>query len=575
MSGLDLLNGCMFRRLIISGAKVLLEHEDAINSLNVFPVPDGDTGTNMHLTLQTAVQALLEQTQNSSVSCAMVAETVADCTLRGARGNSGVILSQLFRGFALEITDKQELTPAHFAAGLTGGVSAAYRAVMRPVEGTILTVAREASQAALRVTSSPVDYLDLMEAVCIAARKALEKTPGMLAVLREAGVVDAGGAGLLCIFEGYLHSLKRILAGTEMVDQIEPEIFSVFFPAIGTASGAQRQKGIPAPAYVTEPETTFGYCTELLLEGDNLSPDKLRQILDPLGDSLLVVGDCALIKVHVHTLQPGEVLNRCAGFGSLHKIKIENMSDQHHDLLVVRNEMEQSAAVHFPVAAPVEEKEIAVLVVSNGDGLERIFKSMGAAAVVSGGQTMNTSTDDFLQAIEKLPQRKLLILPNNKNIILAARQTETLLPEREIRVVPTRSIPEGLSALVQINCFERSLDRAAERAESAAAAVRSGLVTVAVRDAAVNGRVITAGDWLGMVGDELQVVGKSRDAVFLNLLKRMVLPEDEVIAVYYGIDIDDAVAENLRLTVKQRFPGREVEFYAGGQPLFPFYIGIE
>lgn len=578
MSGLELLHGGQLRRLVISGARVLLEHEDAINNLNVFPVPDGDTGTNMHLTLKAAVHAL-EQTQNSSFSCAAVAETVADNTLRGARGNSGVILSQLFRGFALEVGDRQALAPAQFAAGLAGGVNAAYRAVMRPVEGTILTVAREASRAALHATSARIDYLTLMEAVCSAARNALEKTPDMLAVLREAGVVDAGGTGLLCIYEGYLLALKEILAGDEAVAQVEPGIFSAFFPATEMPVTSPKTGGLPSSANVTETDNVFGYCTELLLKGENLSPEELRRSLVPMGDSLLVVGDAALIKVHIHTLEPGEVLNRCAGLGSLHEIKIENMNDQHHDLLLAQDgaeKPEKFSPARPAIVLPAEKTtEIAVLAVSMGDGLERIFKSMGAAAVVSGGQTMNTSTDDFLQAIATLPQRKLLILPNNKNIILAARQTEALLPEHEVRVVPTRSIPEGLSALVQINRLERSLDRAAQRAEAAAEAVRSGQVTVAIRDAAVNGQIITAGDWLGMAGDELQVVGKSRDAVFLDLLEHMVQPSDEIIAVYYGVDIDETTAESLRLAVEQKFAGREIEFYAGGQPLYPFYIGIE
>jgi len=529
-----------------SGAMVLAENEEMVNNLNVFPVPDGDTGTNMRLTLQAAVKAL-EGAEGKTAG--EVAKIIADSTLRGARGNSGVILSQLLRGFAEKVAGKDELTPGDFAAAMEAGVITAYNAVMRPVEGTILSVAKAAAMEAARAARKKMNFLELLAAVCESARLALEQTPRQLKVLRDAGVVDSGGQGLLCLFQGFYAYMEKVWQGEEE---------SIISSGL-VVDPVQARGGDAVPE---GEEIRYGYCTELLLKGEHLSADTLRRELSRLGDSVLVVGDEKLLKVHLHTDAPGEVLTLCSRWGEMDQIKVDNM-----------REMQRQKAARAESSDP--GKKLAVVAVANGPGLAEIFTSLGADAVIAGGPTMNPSTDDFVKVIQKLEADKIIILPNNKNIILAAQQAESLLEGKELLVAPTRTIPQGISVLVQLDRRETSLEKIARRMEAQIAAVKSAAVTQAVRSTTMNGKTIEAGDWLGLLEETLAVVEKDRETVVQKLLKALVQDGDEVVTVYYGEDVSPEEIEGLAQYMEEEFPDQELEIYEGGQPFYPYYISVE
>ncbi|HHX88018.1 MAG TPA: DAK2 domain-containing protein, partial [Firmicutes bacterium] len=495
---------------------------------------------------------------DSQLTVTGVIKAIEESTLKGARGNSGVILSQLFRGFALSVEGKDSLTPADFARGMERGVTTAYRAVMRPVEGTILTVARESSLAAVEAANRKRNFLEFFKAVYTAARSSLEDTPRVLPVLREAGVVDAGGMGLFCLYSGFYSYLVRIW--NDLGDGVPEDII---IQDVTAPQPGQNQ------VFGSAQEIARSYCTELVIKGSDLSPEILRDELEELGDSLLVVGGGDLLKVHVHTEQPGLVLTACLSRGSLHDLKIDNMRDQHRHLV------EDAGLLEDRKAGPEDIHRVAILAVSSGEGLEKIFKSIGTTAVVPGGQTMNTSANDFLQVIEKIPSHKIIILPNNKNILLTAQQTATLMPDREIKVIPTRSIPEGLSVLAQINLQEMSLDKIIGQAERVLSEVKSGQVTEAVRDASINGKSITAGDWLGMANEHQLVVGSDKEQVLLELIAEMVGPEDGIISIYYGQGVLEEDIERIGQSLTERYPDQEIEIHFGGQPLYPYFVGVE
>ncbi|HQD06197.1 MAG TPA: DAK2 domain-containing protein [Bacillota bacterium] len=540
------LQGKHLKNMLGSGAMVLAENEEMVNNLNVFPVPDGDTGTNMRLTLQAAVKAL-EGAEGKTAG--EVAKIIADSTLRGARGNSGVILSQLLRGFAEKVAGKDELTPGDFAAAMEAGVITAYNAVMRPVEGTILSVAKAAAMEAARAARKKMNFLELLAAVCESARLALEQTPRQLKVLRDAGVVDSGGQGLLCLFQGFYAYMEKVWQGEEE---------SIISSGL-VVDPVQARGGDAVPE---GEEIRYGYCTELLLKGEHLSADTLRRELSRLGDSVLVVGDEKLLKVHLHTDAPGEVLTLCSRWGEMEQIKVDNM-----------REMQRQKAARAESSDP--GKKLAVVAVANGPGLAEIFTSLGADAVIAGGPTMNPSTDDFVKVIQKLEADKIIILPNNKNIILAAQQAESLLEGKELLVAPTRTIPQGISVLVQLDRRETSLEKIARRMEAQIAAVKSAAVTQAVRSTTMNGKTIEAGDWLGLLEETLAVVEKDRETVVQKLLKALVQDGDEVVTVYYGEDVSPEEIEGLAQYMEEEFPDQELEIYEGGQPFYPYYISVE
>lgn len=530
-------------RAMLQGAALHLEkNKEQVNALNVFPVPDGDTGTNMYLTLAAAVKEALKGPDDLP----SVAAAASTGSLMGARGNSGIILSQLFRGAAQVLANCQAAGPRDVAQALVEATRTAYRAVMKPVEGTILTVARLAARNALTAARNGGDVQEVLRAALTGAREALAKTPSLLPVLREAGVVDAGGQGLVVILEGALAALT----GQEVSS--EAEILPVISEPV--------ERPHPAEERAAE-DITFGYCTEVLLRGRGLKADALREKLHRYGDSLLVVGDEETVKVHIHTNHPGQVLEELLGYGTLHDIKIDNMRDQHREY--VKSEARETK----------EEKRLSVVAVAQGEGLMAAFKSLGADVVLSGGQTMNPSTEEFVKAVEGAPAMEVLVLPNNKNVILAARQAEGLTSKR-IAVVPTRSIPQGIAALVAFNP-ELGLEENAAFMAEAAKRVKTGEVTYAVRSSRLNGHEINAGDILGLIDGELVVTGGEVEEVAEQILTSMVNGGSELITIFAGQDVTPEAAEALRRRIQERFAECEVELHVGGQPLYYYILSVE
>lgn len=546
---LGVLTGRDLRALLQGALEHLEKNKEQVNALNVFPVPDGDTGTNMYLTLAAAVREALQGPED----VASIAAAAGNGSLMGARGNSGVILSQLFRGAAQSLAPNPALGPRELAAALMEATRTAYRAVLKPVEGTILTVARLAAREALLAARSGSDVEGVLRAAVAGAQEALAKTPALLPVLREAGVVDAGGQGLVYILTGALAALSG-----ERGEPVGAPAAALPATAVATAPAEEKK---PAA------ELAYGYCTEALLRGTGLDADRLRQRLAGYGDSLLVVGEPGLVKVHVHTNHPGRVLEELLTQGTLHDIKIDNMRDQHRESTRVT-----------PPAAPAPEnappqRELGVVTVAQGEGIRAALEGLGADVVLSGGQTMNPSTEEFVAAFEKVPARSILVLPNNKNVVLAARQAAELTAKK-VAVVPTRSIPQGVAALVAFNP-EQDLAANAAAMEAASRRVKSGEITYAVRSTRVNGHEIAAGDVLGLVEDELVASGREVEQVTEEVLTQMVSPASELITVFAGQDVAPEAAQQLAARLKDRFPQCEVELHSGGQPLYYYILSVE
>jgi len=537
------LTGHHLRAMLQGAARYLEKNKEQVNALNVFPVPDGDTGTNMYLTLAAA----LKEAMQGPDDLPKVAAAASTGSLMGARGNSGVILSQLFRGAAQALANCQTAGPKDVAQALVEATRTAYRAVMKPVEGTILTVARLAARKALAAARDGGDVEAVLRAALAGAREALDKTPSLLPVLHEAGVVDAGGQGLVLILEGALAGLTGREVG----------------PTAGTVPAASRavEPLFPAKEESTPQNITFGYCTEVLLRGHELDAGAIREKLGRHGDSLLVVGDAEAVKVHIHTNHPGQVLEELLSYGTLHDIKIDNMRDQHREYLKGGG------------GEASGKKRIGIVAVAQGEGLMAAFKSLGADVVLSGGQTMNPSTEEFVNAVEEVPAPEVLVLPNNKNVILAARQAEGLV-QKKMAVVPTRSIPQGIAALVAFNP-EMDLEKNASLMAEAAQKVKTGEVTYAVRSSRVNGHEIAAGDILGLIDDQLVVTGREVEEVAEQVLAVMVDDESELITLFAGRDVPPEAAEKLRKRTQERFPGCEVELHVGGQPLYYYILSVE
>jgi uncharacterized protein len=535
------LTGSDLKNMLIVGARILKNNRDIINVLNTFPVPDGDTGTNMVLTMRSALGEL-EKVSEDSVSS--IAGALAMGSLLGARGNSGVILSQLFRGFARALEGKKEINTREFANALQEGVHTAYKAVMKPVEGTILTVAKESAKMAMSCAVRDMGFTVLMQEVASHAAVILEKTPDMLPVLKEAGVVDAGGKGLLHIYEGFMFYLQ----GEDVaVEEVEPVPDAVVLK--------------PQEYFRTE-DIEFAYCTELMVRGDHLNPDAVRDLIAGFGDSVLAVGDDKIIKIHIHTNNPGQVLEKCLLHGSLHSIKIENMREQHAEILFEESDKE-----------PVAVDGIAVIAVSVGTGLAKILKSLGVKKVIQGGQTMNPSTEDFLQAVKAIPEQQVIILPNNKNIILAAEQAREL-SEKKVEVIKTKSIPQGIASMLAFN-GDDPLEENINSMAGALKNIKSGQVTYAICDSKINGKEIRENDIIAIYDDELAVVGSDVNQVVKDLLFKMVKEDDEIITLYSGEPVDGVTAGKLQEELSTLFQGREVELYEGGQPLYYYIISVE
>lgn len=538
-----LCNGRDLKRLLQAGTVWLDRHAATINALNVFPVPDGDTGTNMLLTMQAAL-AELDSVPDDSASA--VAQATAHGALMGARGNSGVILSQLFRGIASGLKGKKQFDGADFAAALKEGSTTAYKGVMKPVEGTILTVGREAAEAAQNAVSDGVrDFTPVMERVVAAARDSVARTPLLLSVLREAGVVDAGGQGLYVILEGALRYLRG-----------EPMDTDELVEAVPTAV-------VSSPA---EGDVQYGYCTEFILQGQNLDLDEIRERIAGCGDSALVVGDDQTIKVHVHTFRPGDVIGFASGRGTLHNIKIDNMQDQHREYLVMGDDA-------LGAQTDQEADGVAVVAVVSGSGLCNVFESLGVRTIVPGGQTMNPSTQELLHAIEGLNEKDVVVLPNNGNVVLAAQKAKEL-SQKNVVVVPSETVPQGISALLAFN-YQADLEKNAEAMDKATHNVQTAELTRAIRSVKINGLEVEEGEIIGLLNGELTAKGKSIEEVAEQILEQMKADEHEIITAYHGEDVTELQAQELIDHLRKNYPEQEWELIDGGQPHYYYIISAE
>jgi DAK2 domain fusion protein YloV len=536
----------------------LARHAEAINALNVFPVPDGDTGTNMALTMQAAIK----QVEGSpSHSAGEIAAGIAYGALMGARGNSGVILSQIWRGFAEGVADKHRITARDFAHALSAATTTAYRAVLKPVEGTILTVIKDAGQAAVAAADKLNSFSYVLEETTRAAKVSVARTPSLLDKLREAGVVDAGGQGLYVLLDG----IRRIVQGEDLeAAEIEGEV-----PGMELVTGR---------AHVEHGE--YGYCTNFIMVGGGWDFDEVRARIASLGESAVIVGDDNIVKVHIHTETPGTVLNYATSLGSLHQISIANMQEQHEEFLQMHAAPpavhKEAAELHVSgrdTEAEVAASRIALLPVVSGEGLVEAFKSMGATSIIEGGQTMNPSTEDILKVIERVPQNEVIILPNNRNIVMAANQTRELTSKR-VEVVPTETIPQGMAALIAFN-YDAPIEDNVRAMQQAAAEVQTAEITRAVRDAKVNGMTVKAGQIIGLLNNTLVATGTDLEELAWDLFERMNAAQHELITIYWGGDLTEEQARRFSEQVQARYPNAQVELVFGGQPFYDYIISVE
>ncbi len=544
-----------FQSMVQAGADRLQEHAEYVNSLNVFPVPDGDTGTNMNLSMISGAKAVSDSTSDK---VGELATHLSKGLLMGARGNSGVILSQLFRGFAKQIPDVETLSGKELAAAFTHGVNTAYKAVMKPVEGTILTVARVAAEFGERKATETDDCVAVMTAVVSGAKKALAKTPDLLPILKEVGVVDSGGQGLLFIYEGFLSVLNG-----EYVPENDFETPA----AMDEMINAEHHRSVHS--HLATEDITFGYCTEIMVkigEGPTADTsfeyDTFRNYLNELGDSLLVVNDDEIIKVHVHTEYPGEVMNYGQKFGSLMKVKVDNMRVQHETLL--END-----------SAPVKKPRVpyAIIAIAAGNGVQELFKSLGASYVISGGQTMNPSTEDILKAIDAVNADQVIVLPNNKNIFMAADQAAEVA-DIPVVVVPSKTISQGMTAMLAFNDQVGLAQNQAAMTEMLTSVV-SGSLTHAIRDTAIDGITIKEGDFLGMIDGKIVVSKTDALEVAFETLKQMMDEETEIVTIIIGEEGTQEQAEQMEAALLAMNEELEVEIHHGDQPVYPYLFAAE
>lgn len=547
----------LFQEMVQAGATRLNKQAEYVNSLNVFPVPDGDTGTNMGMTIENGAK---EVSDRSASTVGEAAGIFAKGLLMGARGNSGVITSQLFRGFSQSVKDKEELDGAALAAAFQSGVEVAYKAVMKPVEGTILTVSRGAAIGAKKKAESTNDAVEVMRAALEGAKTVLAKTPDMLPVLKEVGVVDSGGQGLVFIYEGFLSALTG--------EFIASEEFQATPATMSEMINAEHHKSVAG--HVATEDIKFGYCTEIMValkQGPtyvkDFDYDEFRNYLNNLGDSLLVVNDDEIVKVHVHTEDPGLVMQEGLKYGSLVKVKVDNMRNQ-HEAQVEKEERQ---------AKPVEEKEYAIIAVVAGDGLADIFKAQGVDYIISGGQTMNPSTEDFVKAVEELNARNIIILPNNKNILMAAQSAAEVI-DQPAAVVETKTIPQGLTSLLAFD-ESKSIEENYERMSASLGDVASGSVTTAVRDTTIDGLEIHENDNLGMVDGKIVVSNPDMMETLEETFAHMLDEDSEIVTIYVGEDGSEELANELAQALAEKYEDVEVEIHQGGQPVYPYLFSVE
>lgn len=560
------INSKLLARMFLAGAKNLDSKKDWINELNVFPVPDGDTGTNMTMTIMSAAKEVSSLTEPTM---AELAKAISSGSLRGARGNSGVILSQLFRGFCKVIKEYDEIDVTILCEACQKAVETAYKAVMKPKEGTILTVAKGAAEKALELSDETEDVVTFVEEVIKQAEYVLDQTPEMLPVLKQAGVVDSGGQGLVQVLKGAYDAL----IGKEIDYTIE-----------GAPTGA-------APAKIsaeTEAEIKFGYCTEFIIVlnvpmSDN-EEHAYKAFLESIGDSIVVVADDEIVKTHVHTNDPGLALQKALTFGSLSKIKIDNMREEHQEKLIKDSQKlaaQQKAEEEAYEAAQADEKisnmpakEMGFVSVSIGEGMNEVFRGLGVDYLIEGGQTMNPSTEDMLNAIEHVNAKTVFILPNNKNIIMAANQAVDLVEDKQIIVIPTKTIPQGITALVNY-IPDHSAEENKEQMIAEIENVKTGQVTYAVRDTEIDGKTIKQNDFMGIGDKSILSVGTDLRATTLEMVDAMVDEDSAIVSIYFGSDSDEDSANELAAAIEEKYPDVEVEVNDGGQPIYYYVISVE
>lgn len=542
------INGQHFRNMLINASNRLEDEKEYVNALNVFPVPDGDTGTNMSMTFKSAVQEIESMSTNS---IGEIAQKVARGALMGARGNSGVILSQIFRGIGKGLEGKTEATSEEFAKSILEGANFAYKAVMRPTEGTILTIIKAAGESAV---NNPIeDVAMLMKQVCKDSEIMLDKTPDMLLALKEAKVVDAGGMGLLILFKGMYEALSN-----NMQADINKSDKKTVKSEVITSVNSE----MPA-------DIKFGYCTELLVIAKDPDTDSLKTYLEKLGDSMVVVSQDEFVKIHIHTNDPGLVLSKAVTLGELSKIKIENMREQHRNLLDIQEEhIEEPAKENV-----VENKMYGFISVALGEGIKNIFEDLGVDVVIEGGQTMNPSTQDILEAINKINADNIFVLPNNKNILMAALQAVEL-SDKNVIVIPSKSIPQGVTAVTMFNP-EVSVEDNENTLKEAIKNVATASVTFAVKDTEADGNIIKEGNILGLVEQKIKVVGTDIYKVCEEIIDSMITEDSELVTIFYGEDCILSEVEQLVAALEGKYPDIDIQHYDGKQPLYYFIMSVE
>ena len=548
------INAEVLSKMFLAGAKNLDAKKDWINELNVFPVPDGDTGTNMSMTIMSAAK---EVSTLSNPSMAELAKAISSGSLRGARGNSGVILSQLFRGFCKVIKDYDELDVSIISDAFQKAVETAYKAVMKPKEGTILTVAKGAADKALELSEDTDDLITFGSEIIKHADYVLSQTPEMLPVLKQAGVVDSGGQGLMQVLKGCMDSLL----GKEIDYTIE---------------GASTASSVVKISAQTEAEIKFGYCTEFIIVLNRPLSDKeeleYKSYLESIGDSIVVVADDEIVKTHVHTNDPGLAIQKALTHGSLSRIKIDNMREEHQEKLI--KDAEKIAAQEAEAKSEEPKKDMGFIAVSIGEGMNEIFKGLGVDYIIEGGQTMNPSTEDMLNAIDYVNADHIFILPNNKNIILAANQAASLVEDKDIIVIPTKTVPQGITALVNF-IPDFSAEENKETMTAELANVKTGQVTYAVRDTEIDGKTIKQDDYMGIGDSGILSVGQDLKETTLEMLDEMIDEDSAIVSIYYGSDSSMENAEELSACIEEKYPDVEIEINDGGQPIYYYVISVE
>ena len=552
------IDAVLLQKMFIAGAKNLESKKEWINDLNVFPVPDGDTGTNMTLTIMSAAK---EVSGITNPTMATLSKAISSGSLRGARGNSGVILSQLFRGFTKEISKLEILDTESLAIATQIATETAYKAVMKPKEGTILTVAKAVSDKAAEVALDTDDLEEAIEKVITHAEYVLSKTPDMLPVLKEAGVVDSGGQGLVVVLRGMLDALTGKVTDFEITSPVKkPDSAS---------------KG--AGAAIEDVDIKFGYCTEFIImldkEFNEKTETEFKAFLSSIGDSIVCVALDDIVKVHVHTNHPGQAFEKALEYGQLTKMKIDNMREEHNQKVIEKSEMQKAMAQEaMKKSAPL--KDYGFITIAPGKGLADIFKGLGVDEVIEGGQTMNPSTEDILKAADNINAKIIYVLPNNGNIILAAQQAADIMEDKKLVVVPSKTVPQGITAMINFE-MSRTEQENAEAMTSSMATVRTGQVTYAVRDTSIDGKEIHKDDILGLADKGLAAVGKDIDATVLELLDTMIDDDSELVSVYYGEDITNEQASGIVASIEEKYPDVDVELQEGGQPVYYYIVSVE